>query len=133
MNSLFDKEDSLSDNNDMNSYKDNSLVTSVDGFAYKRDFSIPRRFNSDEDGSDLSGSIDLDQNNQDLECATTKSDLGDTTDEAKKENKGVDQCIHDPDIINLLPKTEMDKEEKEKKKESKSKKELEEEEREKMQ
>lgn len=131
MDSLFDKEDSLSDNTDGNSYKDNSLLNSVDSFSYKREF--PRRTNSDEDGSDLSGSIDLDQNNQDSEIVTIKSELTDTIDEDKKDIKRTDHSVHDRDIINLLPKTVTDKEEKEKKKESKSKKELEEEEREKMQ
>lgn len=131
MDTLFDKEDSLSDNTDGNSYKDNSLLNSVDSFTYKREF--PRRTNSDEDGSDLSGSIDLDQNNQDSEIATIKSEPTDTIDEDKKDIKGTDHSIHDRDITNLLPKTVTDKEEKEKKKELKSKKELEEEEREKMQ
>lgn len=131
MDSLFDKEDSLSDNNDMNIYKDSSLVNSMDSFTYKREF--PRRVNSDDDGSDLSGSIDLDQNNHDLESVTIKPEPRDTIDEEKKDIKKVDHCVNDPDIMNLLPKTVLDKEEKEKKKESKSKKELEEEEREKMQ
>lgn len=131
MDSLFDKEDSLSDNTDVNSYKDNLHVNSVDSFTYKREF--PRRVNSDEDGSDLSGSIDLDQNNQDLETVTVKSEPTDTVDEVKKEIKVVNHCAHDPDIMTFAPKTMMEKEEKEKKKESKSKKELEEEEREKMQ
>ena len=78
MDTLFDKEDSLSDNTDMNSYKDNTFVNSVDSFTYKREF--PRRVNSDEDGSDLSGSIDLDQNNQDFESVTIKTESKDTID-----------------------------------------------------